>query len=90
MKRNEVKLPFVRQVLSLKLADGVATVIGKRPKYCPYINIDDAEGNLVVSLDPRQMESLIKKWKAANNERRKEWKRKYCHRRIAEGNPIPR
>jgi hypothetical protein len=50
------------------LIPGEIQVIGKKPKYLPYVNIDNSAGQLMVSLDGHEMARLIKAWKRANLE----------------------
>ena len=66
MKRNEVKISMVFSRIAKNFPAGVAVIIGKRPTSIPYININDDSDRCVVSLNHTEMNSLIKKWKAAN------------------------
>ena len=65
MKRNQVKLAWVLNQLG-DMKPGLAEVIGKRPKHIPYININDSNDRLVVSLSAREISLIVKKWKEAN------------------------
>ena len=66
MKRNEFNIPDVWSRLNGHFGKGMGKVIGKRPKYLPYVVIEGPDGNQVAWLEPRQMKSLIKRWKEAN------------------------
>ena len=60
MKRNEIRLNFV--IVDGKATQGKAIVIGTRAKHAPYINIENQAGQVVVSLDHKEVSRIIKKW----------------------------
>ena len=63
MKRRHVKLDGI--VSNGRLCSGVARIIRKRPNNLPpYVDIEDTTGNIVVSLNDREMDQLCKKWMA--------------------------
>lgn len=63
-KRNQILMPRCVFVGG-SFYSGMATVIGKRPNSfpsLPYVNINDAQGRLVVSIEHVEMNRLVKMW----------------------------
>lgn len=62
MKAKQIKLKAACFDGECNLGPGWAIVIGREPKDRPYLNIEDDEGRLLVSIDRSEMDRIVKAW----------------------------
>jgi len=55
------------KALKVKLEDGTGElrVIGRMPKYKPYVWIGAEDGGMICTIDIRQMDALVRRWRKA-------------------------